>query len=54
MELFDETKNRSNILCYCCKMAKFETFFLNLLYFSREELFIILSTSLKFCYGKIY
>ena len=54
MDYFDEMKNRSTYSAIIAKHAygKVWNFFLNLLHFSREELFIILSTSLKFPVGQ--
>ena len=49
MDYFNEMKNRSTYSAIIAKHAygKVWNFFLNLLHFSREELFIILSTSIK-------
>ena len=54
MDYFDEMKNRSTYSAIIAKHAygKVWNFFLNLLHFSREELFIILSTSFKFPVGQ--
>ena len=54
MEYFDEVKNNPTYSAIVVKHAygKVWNFFLVLLNFSREKLFIILSTSLKFPVGQ--